>query len=512
MAQPPAPSRARLEAERRAVEAELSRRERLPRAVASYFATLNQWQLAAVQSKSRRIAVWAGRRSGKTYGPGVGRAIAAALRHPGATVPVFERTLTCSAARVFWKALRDIDERHKLGCRFKGDLPQAATCTFTNRATIVMMGADTIEAADKARGDAYPEAILDEAGGFRPHVLKYLIDEVLDAALLDHRGTLTLLGTPIPRFEGHPFYEACKAEALKAAWDRFHWTFLDNDALPLGMEAATPAERKAARHAEFAAMLARKGWDTTEPIVQREWLGQWVRDENGLVYRLAPLNHAGIELPDTNAGGWRFGLGIDLGYEDPTAFVVLAWKPGDSRVWVVESYQQGHLIPTAVMAHVERLRARYRFSFIVADTGGYGKGPVEEMRAQGLPIEAADKRGKEAHIWAVNGDLQSGQVLIPERGNRELLADLYGLRKNEDGLENDADANHLPDAFLYGLMRLRGRLRGLGDDKAPAEKYSLEWWRQEEARMEAEAEAAHKRATDGTGMYVEAMAQLQWND
>lgn len=486
------PSPARIAAEQRAIRAELARRERLPRALEAYLATLTPWQSGVVLSDAKRITTWAGRRTGKTYGPVVGRALRAAVRFPGATIPVFQRTLTARSTQVFWKALHDVVEAHQLEAKFDNRL---YACTLSNRSTIQCLGADTIEACDKARGDAYPEAIIDEAGTFRPHVLRYLNHEVIDPALIDYRGALTMAGTPVPRFEDNPFYEAC-VTLPTGVWERHHSTFLENDALPLGMESATPEERRAARYAEFELMLQRRGVDRDDPSVQREWLGQWVRDTNGLVYRLGPGNHLGVRAPELDRG-WRFGLGIDLGFEDPCAFVVFAWRIGDPRVWVLESYQRPELTPTRVVVEVERLRARYHFRWIVADTGGYGKGPVEELRAHNIIVTAADKRGKEGHVWAANGDLQAGLVQIVEATNRELIADLYGLRRGEDGdLEHPADANHLPDAFLYGLMALRGRNRGLGDRDPPA-PYSLEWWRAQEDAWEAADEEQHRRGRAG---------------
>lgn len=503
MGSPASSSPARIAAEQRVIRAELAKRERLPKALEAYLATLTPWQSRVVLSDARRITTWAGRRTGKTYGPVVGRALRSAVRFPAATTPVFQRTLTARSTQVFWKALHDVVEAHGLEAKFDNRL---YSCTLSNRSTIQCLGADTIEACDKARGDAYPEAIIDEAGTFRPHVLRYLLNEVIDPALLDYRGALTMAGTPVPRFEDNPFYEAC-ITLPEGTWERHHSTFLENDALPLGMQDATPSERRAARSEEFELMLQRRGVTRDDASVQREWLGQWVRDLNGLVYRLAPLNHEGVGMPDLTPA-WRYALGIDLGYEDPCAFVVLGWRPGDSRVWVLESEQRGHLIPSAVVAHVERLRARYRFSYIVADTGGYGKGPVEEMRAAGVPVIAAEKRDKAGHIYIANGDLQAGIVQIVEGSNRELIADLYGLRRGEDGdLEHPSDANHLPDAFLYALMALRGRNKGLGDRDPPA-PYSLEWWRQQEDAWEAADEQRHRLGRDPGDVESRAVAQL----
>src|SRR5690606_6944543 len=99
-------------------------------------------------------------------------------------------------------------------------------------------------------------------------------------------------------------------------------------------------------------------------------------------------------------------LGMDLGYEDSTAFVVLGFDEKVGQTWVIESWSETHLIPSAVAARVDRLRERYNFSYMVADSGGFGKGYVEEMKQRySIPIEAAEKNRKPAYIELLNGDL-----------------------------------------------------------------------------------------------------------
>lgn len=473
-------------ARQRAAAKELGRRQALPNAYAAYEATLLPWQRRMVQSTARRKVSPAGRRSGKTHGGGAA-IINACIKYPGATIPVFERTSTCQAARVLWKFLQEANERFALGMRFHHSLLIA---TLPNRAEVAIMGADTAEAADKARGNKYPEAFVDEAGTFRPQILDYLLTDVLDAALLDYRGSLTMLGTPPPRFDdAHPFYRAVMQP--DAGWEVHNATFRDNDTIPLNMPGASPEERLAAREAEFQAMLARNGWTEDTPRVRREWLGLFAHDDESLLYALRAANHqtngVGIAHPDTSEGRWFYGLGIDFGYApDPCAFVVVAWRAGDPRLWVLESYEQGHLIPSAVAAHVERLRSRYQFSFIIGDTGGAGKPYAEELKQRyAIPVEAARKRGKAAYIEMLNGDLASSTCLIVERTNADLIADLYTVRKGEDGLDDqrDHEATHLPDALRYTVTEVRGRQAGLGaaDGPAPGSREYL-------ARIEAEME------------------------
>lgn len=473
---------ARLRAQQRAAARELARRERLPRAVAALEATLFEPQRAFVFDPAKRIVNWSGRRSGKTRGLLV-RGLRAVAAHPGCWVPIIERTTTCQSAQMVWKELLELNERYGLQAKVHNTLLQA---TFPNRARLQLVGAETVEAADKLRGEHPPEALLDEAGTFRPHVLEYLLREVLEPSLLDHDGTLVMAGTPSARRAG-PFAAACTTS--DAAWSRHHWTFMDNDALPLDM-AGEPAEsRRAARASWFDALLERYGWTIDTPWVQREYLGHWVEDTEGLIYRLAAFNHHGVVTPP--ADGMRYGLGIDFGYDpDPSAFVVIGWMPGRPDVWALESHERKRLIPSALAAEVERLRARFRFDFIVADCGGAGKFPAEEMvQRYGIPVQAARKRGKEAHVAFLNGDLASGNLHLVEATNEALIADLYALRRAEGTAwaEDARDDNHLPDALLYAHHFHRSAQRGFGE-RVPLEIGSVEWHAARAAEWERAAE------------------------
>lgn len=510
----PRPQGSGLTPAQRAALAERQRRARLPAAIDAMLDGLFPAQRAFVLSEARRLVTRTGRRGGKTHAL-TARAVRAAHRYPRTTIPVFERTLTCASSRIMWRALQDLNDRHQLGVRFHHSLYIAS---LTNGSEIIIVGADTAEAADKARGGAYPEAIIDEAGTFRPHILEYLLRDVLKAALFDHGGTLVMSGTPVAHMSG-PFYEACHPKHDASAGDLYevhHWTVLDNPNLPFDRpppaQPFSPDERYALRLAELLAELGVASWDlrtTAEPWRRREWLGEWVAGDGRMAYRVGAHNIVGLkDTPeDIRAHPERYvwGLGLDLGFNDPTAFVVVARSKADGRLWVVESYEQSGLIPSAVAAHVERLRQRYNFAYIVADTGGYGKGPAAEMASArwGIPIISANKRGKEAHRTFLNGDLASGRVLILEWPNKDLICDLAALRLDEHGDEDERDANHLPDALLYIATHMATVERGMGDP-AGADKGTPAWYAQLEKDMERVA------AEELGGTLDEGVAALPW--
>jgi hypothetical protein len=458
-----------------------------------------------VDDASPRVVVHTGRRGGKTFGLGA-RILRVAKAFPGSTIPVFERTQTCEAARVLWKTLQVINEEFQLGANFHHS---RMIMTLSNKAEIVIMGADTLEACDKARGGRYPAAFVDEAGTLRSHILDYLLKDVLEHALADFNGSLTLAGTPTSKCQG-AFYEACH----KPGWSKHHWTFFENTSLPLrfrdGSKGSdhTPEERRLERYAMFADKLAREGLTGREPRVRREDFGEWHEDTDGLIYKLGIQNYSpsppyDVKAPDLRKPGWRYLIGLDVGWRDATAFVVVAWRRDAPNLWVLESEQHSEMLPDNIAAQLERIRMRYgAHTPIVMDCGSHGGKIIEELLLQkhGIKVAAARKRGKFDHIAFVNSDMVSGRLKIIQSTNRDLIADLLQLRYAPPAIdgtvpekEHPADDNHLPDALLYACTAITGIRKGHGEADA-AERGSAEWKAEQERKwLEADERSQGRR-------------------
>jgi Terminase RNaseH-like domain len=469
-----------------AILAERRKRAAFPEAVQAVLTSLFERQAAFVHSPAKRKVIFAGRRAGKTHGLAA-RAFQAAEQFPGQTIPVFERTLTCVAADTFWSLLQEFDTKFKLGMKFHHTL---RTAGLKNGATVTLLGADTIEACDKHRGGKFPVAFVDEAGTFRSKVLEYLVLEVLEPATIDYDGEIIVSGTPGLAPTGF-FYGLTHAPG----WEGHHWTLLENPTL--GPEGLDDAARARWRVSWLAALRTRHGWTEQTPRYMREYLGLWTGSVDDRVYAFERGRNVVVELPDRGDKEWVYVLAMDLGFNDPTAFVVLAKLPDDPYIYIVESYEQVGLIPSAVAAHVERLRARYNFMSIVADTGGYGKAVAEEMvQRYGIPVKAAAKRDKRVYIEHMNGDLMSGRMKYLSRTNTELIEDTLLLPWNDEHDDSERGyRDHLPDAVLYGQRELRSWDQSLGERDAP-EPGSDEWYRKEEQKMwdavQAEYEEKHE--------------------
>lgn len=176
--------------------------------------------------------------------------------------------------------------------------------------------------------------------------------------------------------------------------------------------------------------------------------GLWVQDSTGLVYRSFAERNIIAALP-SGVAEWHFMLGIDFGFHDACAFVTLAYRDGDPVVYVVASHKQTGMSPSDAGEYVESLR--WKFSRIIGDEGGLGKGYAEEMRRRfRIPVEPAEKVNKHGYIDLLNGDFERKQVVIVREGNEALIEELYALPWNETRTkEADSFDNHLADALLY---------------------------------------------------------------
>lgn len=226
--------------------------------------------------------------------------------------------------------------------------------------------------------------------------------------------------------------------------------------------------------------------------------GKWIRDASGLVYRFAEARNQVDALPAGRP--WSYVLGIDYGVKDATAFVVLAYREHDPVVYAVESHKEVGLTPTDAAERVEALSQRYDFVKIVGDTGGLGKGFVEEARRRhSLPIDPAEKTNKLGYIGLLNGAFERGMVRVFRAQNCALIAEWLELPWADESHQKEAPGfdNHLTDAFLYGWRACSNYHER--EQAARPEPGTPEYYDEIQQRLEeqAEAELERQRRDDG---------------
>lgn len=337
-----------------------------------------------------------------------------------------------SAKRIVWKDLLKINKNFQLGGKVDNS---ELTITFPNDSTIHISGAKDESEIEKFRGMALKKVYIDESQSFRPYI-KNLIDDVIVPALYDHDGSLALIGTPGPVAAGY-FYEV----SHNPAWANHKWTIYDNPWI----------EQKSGKKVDeiLKAELARRGVTKADPTYRRESLGEWVHDNNALVYHFDPSINLFNSLPE---GRMTYILGIDIGFNDADAIAVLGYNDIEKKVYLVEEWVKNKQNITELVNKINQLRTKYNPVKMVMDAGALGKKIQEEIRTRhSLNIEAAEKTRKLEFIELLNDDLRTGKFKARPKSRFE--EDSYLVQWDYSNAEKPkiSDSYHtdIGDAVLY---------------------------------------------------------------
>ena len=394
--------------------------------------TLFREQVDFIDDPSKRKAAICSRRSGKSYSAGR-YLIKEALEDAGTTCVYIARTRE-AAKRILWSSIKEANQRFRLNIKFNNaDL----IAVFPNQSKIMFTGANDASDVDKLRGAAFSLAVLDEAAFFNIN-LRELVNEVLTPALLDRDGSLVMISTPNSLCHGF-FYDITEKGTYNFSVHR--WTVKDNPY----MQHAVRAIQKDIDNGIL---------DVTDPSYKREYLGVWVRDDQEIVYNYGQEN---LFEDRPVSDKWEYVLGIDLGYHDATAFVVVAWSPDFPTLYIIDEFKQTKMLTSDVEAKIHRFMKDYDFTAIVMDSGGGASKMLLETLKQrsGIPLKAAHKSGdKVGMIKIMNSDLKQCNVKI-KRG-LEILTEWDKLQYNKSGTAEDRRFdNHLSDACFYAWQESR---------------------------------------------------------
>lgn len=387
-------------------------------------------QQALFDDKASQKSACCTRRAGKSHVAGVAL-VDASLSMPNIDTLYLGLTRTSSKS-IMWPKFQELKALVPGLETRESDLLVLAP----NGSRVRVMGADMENLADRLRGNKFKRIIIDEAQSFGPH-LQYLIDDVLDATLLDLQGDLWLIGTPCPVPSGL-FFDAMQSPY--STYSKHAWSLLQNPHLP---HAATWLEN----------LKKRKNWTDDHPTFRREYKGEWCFDPDSLVYRWSPQRNKARALPDGHT--WHYVCGLDYGWHDATAFSIVCYSEHCPNAYIVRCWGQSGLIPSRIAEILIELDRQYNFETIVCDTGGLGKSITEDFRQRyGLPVRAAEKTDKMAFIATLNGDFIDSRIFtLP--GCEELEHQYQTLQYDDRRREDPNLPNDKCDASLYALRYAR---------------------------------------------------------
>jgi hypothetical protein len=426
----------------------------------------------AIWSGERLICLRCGRRGGKSF-TWAGLLIDYGLRYPKST-PIFVCMSRQDGRDIIWPALDYLSDVYGLNLIFNkatGDVTIPQT-----QSVIKIRGAGSMLEINKIRGKKYPIAIVDEAQAFGPD-LEYLLDAALEPATADYHGPLCVSGTPNVSAAG-PFYEIDQG-ASAFAWKHWSWTFLDNPMMPEAQKFIDGVKK-------------RRKWTDDHPSYVREYLGKWVHDDDARAFKVRPHNLI-EKFDETLAYDWQWMMGIDVGFHDPFAFVVIASSQMLGQAFAVDCYQEAEIGTMEALTHAERFCAQYPITEIALDTGGAGRLVAEDWkRVSNLPIGAAVKTHKHSQVDLINGDLQAGTLLMCKDNCERLINDMKLLEWDTAAMEKakytyrKGFSDHLCDALQYGIHLSNHHQHEFEEDRRLVYE-SPDWYAQKEFKMEQAA-------------------------
>lgn len=447
---------------------ELKQRAAVPKPV-FYDPTFDK-QTAFIQDLAKFKAALCTRRAGKSYGDGLELFDNA---YNTESVSCLYVALTRDSAKriMFRDVLGTINKR--MGLNAKPNLTDL-TWTLPNQSTIYLLGMDSSpEEAEKALGQKFKKVVIDEAGSFRRD-LRQIIYGILSPACADLGGTISMTGTPTSLTKGF-YFDVVNGK--EPGWSNHQWSAFDNPYMAVNWQK------------EIDDLIAKNPLVIETPWFKQMYLGQYVVDESKLVYRFSEARNSTAQLPD----GLNYVLGVDLGFDDPSAFSVVGYSRSSPNLYIVETYKKSGMIISDVAERIKYYQQRYNPYKIVIDNAA--KQSVEELRRRfSLPLTPAEKAGKSEFIEIMNSEMIQGRIkALPEN---ELLfeeyANLIWDEKSTRREEHPACDNHLTDATLYAW---RYCFQYLFQPAAPKmnEQQKLDLWLDKEGAKVLAVQQAHSR-------------------
>ena len=454
-------------------------------------------QRAAFCGHAPRVAILSTRRAGKTNG-GTHETTARCLELPN------QRWVYChetrdEARKLAWRSdardgWRDIVEQLGLVVarsilEFNRDRATDVLISeddlsidFRNGSQLIIFAADKDSAADKFRGGEKNGIWVDEAQGFGP--LTYFCADVAAKTLAKPKGTppgvLWLSGSPHRSLSGE-FYEITrdpiKQGPRKPGWEVHEFSVVDNPYF-----GATREERWAATAGHE---LVINGWPANDPPAQfiREWgtpdgrvmwttedtlhvfcvhqkqpaeFGPVCVDEDGAYDHGKAMTHLppSVQTSPTAAEpiNWYFAWGLDFGYEDPFAYVLWAFSPQIADIFEMASWKKAHLPSDAIEDIVLGIWNSVGSGLVSirGDSGGsMAKNTIvgwqEKLK---IPIEPADKHGKDTWEDLFNGELWASRVHF--RKNSAMLCELRELQYKVKAGKREIWKNRVANGVMHG--------------------------------------------------------------
>lgn len=395
-------------------------------------------QLSFINDSSRFVSAYCSRRAGKTFAL-VRKMVDTGLATPAARVGYMCDTYG-HAESLVWTPLLDYltDE----GIAFEANSTKLRVHFKHNRSVLQIGGCEDERKARKLLGHAFHLLIIDEAQSFPPF-LKRLIQEIVGPAMGDYGGQIIVSGTPEPTCTS--YFHNITVGYDSRFWSVHHWTVRDNPMFP--QWAGQPDWQRLADE-WLAEQRQLFGYSEDDSRYLRDYKGLWARSTEKMILVVpdSQIIHPAMIPPHKEL---TKVLGVDLGYEDEAAWVVVGFPPHEKKLYEVDSFSENHLTLTDTVDTTRRFIEKYSPDIVVIDPARAGNALVGEVNKRfGVGAKVAIKKEKADGFTLLRNDLRSSRVFF--RDDRKTALQARALSWNT---QRTREAEGIPcdlmDAFLY---------------------------------------------------------------
>jgi len=342
-----------------------------------------------------------------------------------------------SVTEIIWDVFKEFNEKHNLGLKFNNT---KKIIFYPNGSRTRLFGLDaSARQLAKILGQKLRKVSIDEAGSITINLEEFCFQKVRPALIdLAPYSWLTLLGT-CENIPNTYFQKVIEGKCINFDWKVHRWTAYDNPFMTKQWEAEikdiTEKNPKALETSAF----------------KTHYLNQWCSDDDLLIIPASKMSYI-EKLPNLGKGkDWNFMLGVDLGYNDATAFTLLAFNYWHRAVVICMTFKSTEQDLTDVANTINKLKQDYNITHIVID--GANKQGVEEIKKRhNLPeIEIAEKQGKATYLRLLRDEVITEKIQFIKESTTDLQLEWQSLQWKDKMklLEDPRCQNHLSDSTLY---------------------------------------------------------------
>lgn len=363
-----------------------------------------------------------------------------------------------SVTEICWDIFKDFNERYKLGLKFNNT---KKIVFYPNGSRTRLFGLDaSARQMAKILGQKLRKASIDEAGSITIDLEEFCFQKVRPALIdLAPYSWLTLLGT-CENIPNTYFERVTKGQCDKFDWKIYRWTSYDNPFV---------AKQWAA---EIEDITKRTPLALETSAFKTHYLNIWCSDDDLLIIPASRMKmiEALPKLGGRKDNEWLFMLGVDLGYNDATAYTLLAFNWNYKAAIICMTFKSTEQDLTDVANVINQMKADYGLSFIVVD--GANKQGVEEIKKRHNlhEIEIAEKLGKATYLRLLKDEIIQEKVEFINGSCEPLKKEWQSLQWKDQMkvLEDPRCQNHLSDSTLY-IWRKTYSMRLIEGGKTPKE-------------------------------------------